>query len=215
MKRDWLDHFLNFVSVILGVSLAFYVSNWSDQQKEKNEIDLIVSSFIDELQLDISTYQDFQIPYNDNQAKIIDEVLQELTTKEIDDSTQIKIIRAFSVNSYRPIDVTFNSINTSGKINLIKDFQLRKDLSKYYQILAVESQNRGEVQVEFFGDQILPWMIENNNLIEPDIASLLGNQVFINQLIVYQSFIQNKNRSYKQLSEEATKLVQRLKDNQN
>ena len=76
MKQiNWSDHILNFLAVIIGVTLAFYVSDSADKSREKEELRLIVQSFIDELEEDRETYEDYQIPSNEEQSKLIGEVL--------------------------------------------------------------------------------------------------------------------------------------------
>ena len=43
---NWFDHLLNFVAVILGVSLAFYISTRAEKSREKEELLRAVSGGI-------------------------------------------------------------------------------------------------------------------------------------------------------------------------
>jgi hypothetical protein len=70
MKQiNWSDHILNFLAVIIGVTLAFYVSDNSDRKREKDELEKITRSFISELQDDRETYLEYQIP--DNEVQLV------------------------------------------------------------------------------------------------------------------------------------------------
>lgn len=212
MKQiNWSDHILNFLAVIIGVTLAFYVSDSADRKRESEELKKITQSFIDELQEDQLTFEDYQIPSNEEQSKLIEEVLYFIQTKN-KDSLASKIQDALSINSYSPVGVTFHSIVSSGKLDLFSDFVLRKDISNYYELLSSEAEARGQLQVDFYMDQILPWIVNETDIMNPNMDNLIYDQKLSNILILYKSFIDNKTRHYKEMIKESAQLENKLKE---
>lgn len=206
---NWTDHILNFVAVILGVSLAFYFSNLAERRKEREETNQIVSSLIEEITADKANYRKSHIPFNQAQSRTILEIIAAIDSKRVD-SIEQKINNGLFINSYSPPGVTFNSIISSGKFNLIKDFQLRRALSNYYQILAAEAKARSEVQQEFYFGEMMPWILDHNSLLKPDVKSLVNERKFANLLLLYQGMIDNKVRTYKELAATSDTLILKL-----
>lgn len=205
---NWSDHFLNFLAVILGVSLAFFVNDRAETKKREQEYAQIVSSFLDELKADKDTYLNYQIPDNSEQLEAIAEVLQLIGSGK-DDSLVQKFSRAISINNYNPSGVTFKSLQSTGKLDLIDDFQLRKRISNYYTIVAEESKARGQLQVDFYMDQLLPWILDNTDFNRPDVKALQNTKLY-NILIIYRSFVANKVEHYEWMLQEIEALEQQL-----
>lgn len=209
MKQiDWIDHTLNFISVILGVSLAFFISDCSNRRSIELESKFIMISLLEEVRDDIETYEDYQIP--DNQLKVdkLKEAITILTSGENKDSLTSTISNAFDINSYSPQNLTFNSILSSGKLDYINDLSLRKDLL-YYQMNSKEVEYQGEIQFNFFMDKLIPWYLDNPETNE-NFNLLIGNKGFINLLSVYLSIVNNKLNKYKTILIEGKELEKKL-----
>ena len=207
---NWSDHILNFVAVILGVSLAFFVNDNSERTKRNKEFEEVVQSFLEELKSDRATYIEYQIPDNQDQVRRISEVLLIIENGETDSLSE-KFQRAISINNYSPSGVTFSSLTSSGKLDLIKDFQLRKELSNYQTVLSEEARIRGDIQVQFYMNQLMPWLLENIDFTNPSIESL-QDKTLINTLIIYQSLVANKLAHYEYLASRIDSLELKLKN---
>lgn len=207
---NWSDHILNFLAVIIGVSMAFYVSDTADKNKESEELENIIQSFIDELQEDRKVYLDYQIPENEQQTKLIWDVLTRIGEKR-SDSLPGKIQQSLAINNYSPAGVTFNSLVSSGKLDLLSDFELRKEISTYYQLLSKEAESRGQLQVDFYMDQVLPWIINENDMMNISMSDVMNDTKLSNILILYRSLVDNKTRQYKVIAKESEELEERLK----
>ena len=66
MKRTyhWLNHVLNFLAVILGVYLAFYINERAKVNQDRKESRLLMNSLMEDLSEDIRVYEEYQIPAN-------------------------------------------------------------------------------------------------------------------------------------------------------
>lgn len=60
----WQNHFFNFLAVILGVYLAFFISEWSKENRDRKEMKVLIESLITDLSDDIRVYEEYQIPIN-------------------------------------------------------------------------------------------------------------------------------------------------------
>ncbi len=209
-KINLINHFLNFVAVILGVLLAFYVNSCSETNKEKNELREIVISLVADLENDHKTYSEFQIPTNVKQSKELENLIADILSTE--NKTQEKLSVSVEVENYSPISSTYLSINSSGKINLIDDLEVKKMLSNYYDILSEESIKKGEIQVNFFLNEILPWMMENTDLLDIKSEELIGQKKLANRLILYRTLIENKTDQYKVIDKASIELQKMLSE---
>ncbi len=209
MKQiNWSDHILNFVAVIIGVSLAFYVNSSSEQRQERRELNKILQSLNDEIEFELGIYEQGQIAKNKAQSVLIQEVVDMLNEGR-EDSLSQKFIKCMNYNSYAPRNVTFNSILASGKLDLIEEFELRKSLTIYHEIRAKETNFWIQKQVDFAENRLLPWVMENTNFVAPDPEDLKRQEV-INMLIVYKSLIDGKVRQYNRLVKEGESLKENI-----
>lgn len=55
-------------------------------------------------------------------------------------------------------------MKSANTLRLIDDLSLQKQLSDYYEGVAVESSKKAEFQVEYFSRELLPWLTDNVDL---------------------------------------------------
>ncbi len=207
---NWLDHILNFLGVILGVSLAFYISTWNDYRKQSAEQLHILSSLSTELGSDIEVYTNYQIEANQQHAQRIERVLSRLNAGNMD-SLEHYLDGCFTYTNFASPRVTFRSISSSGKIELIDDFDLRMELADFYEINVSEAHHKGQVQIDFYNSHLMPWIIANMDL-STRTVKVKDRQVLINLLHLYRYQIQSKISEYKKVLERATYLKSKLEE---
>ena len=200
---------MNFVAVILGVYLAFYVNERAKISEEKKEGILLMQSMINDLSSDIKTCKKYQIPVNTNYQKAIDSLLLLLSTNQIDEINN-QLLKIFQVENYVPNTSTYNSIKSAGKMNLIADLDLQKRLSDYYDGLAIECTKKNEIQVEFFMNELVSWLTLNADLVEMKLLN--GNELMVlkNKLLIYESLVAQKINNYEMIVNESELLKKQL-----
>ena len=130
-KYNWSSHLLNFISVILGVYLAFYVDARGKAREDRREAKLLMQSMVNDLKADIKSYETYQIPFNTNYQEGVDSILTFLVSKNVE-GIENKLPTILQVENYAPNISIYNSMKTSGKLRLIEDVQLQKSLSDFY-----------------------------------------------------------------------------------
>lgn len=196
---NWIDHLLNFISVILGVSMAFYASSWSADRKDREASINMIESLVSELERDINVYERFQLEQNKTQAEILGRAIEYIQQDQLD-SLPILLQRGIGFQNYAPRKVTFNSMTSSGKMSLIEDYDLQIRISTFYDALVSEALFRGESQVRFHNSHIIPLMIESTDLMNPNLDEIDLRKVS-NILIMYRRMILWKIEKYQELLE--------------
>jgi len=205
IRYEWVNHLLSFISVILGVYLAFYLNEKAAVNKEIKEGQLLMNSLIIDLSEDIEVYEDYQIPENTQQYRNIDTLIELLLKDSLVDIEE-KFILVFQVENYTPTTSTYNSMKSSGNLNLIDDLVLQKELTDFYEGAVSESIRKGEFQADYFTSELLGWLTNNVDLRDMKLLDEANLIALPNKLIVYQSLIDQKINSYRLIVEESKKL---------
>ncbi len=208
-KYHWLDHLFNFIAVILGVYLAFYINERAKIKAEKQERRILIQSLINDLSGDISTYEEYQIPLNRQYQANIDTLLASLASNNLAAiNTQLPTI--FQVENYVPTTSTYSSMKVSGKIRLLDDLTLQKKLTDFYDGQALESNRKGEFQVDYFTNDLLDWFTNNADLTTMEISNDANLTVLNNKIMIYESLLAQKISSYELVVEESKVLKTHL-----
>lgn len=205
-KYSWTNHVFNFLAVILGVYLAFWVNERSKVNEDRKESMVLMNSLVNDLAKDIKLYEEFEIPENVKQQENIGNLLELMASGKVDDIGS-KLIVVFQVENYSPTNSTYSSMKSSCKLTLINNLNLQKELSDYYEGLVFESIKKGEFQAEYFTTELLSWLTNNVDLLEMKLLKRDELIVLRNKLIIYESLIEQKVNSYTMIVEDSEKLI--------
>ncbi|MDT0538605.1 hypothetical protein [Croceitalea sp. P059] len=204
-RKEWVNHILNFIAVILGVYLAFFLNEKSTINKEIKEGQQLMNSLITDLSEDITTYEEYHIPINIKQQENLRKLI-ELLSKDKLSNIEKELFTVFQVDNFTPTKTTYSSMKSSGKLKLIDDLSLRKKIDDYYEGIVLESVKKGDFQVEYFTNELLKWLTGNVDLMEMTLLrkdDLIGLR---NKIIVYESLVKQKVNAYQLVVEESKKL---------
>jgi hypothetical protein len=204
-KRNWLNHIFNFLAVILGVYLAFFINERAQLNQDQNESAMLMNSLLEDLSDDITAYEQFQIPVNTQYLQNVQTILNLIMSGQLDIINE-QLPGILSVENLPPTTSTYSSMKASGKLGLIQDLELQKQLSDYYEGLVIESTRKGEYQVDYFTNEILTWLTLNVDLAEMKILNTEELTVLQNKLIIYGSLIEQKIESYEMVVENSSEL---------
>ncbi|NRB47797.1 MAG: hypothetical protein HRU41_08980 [Saprospiraceae bacterium] len=204
-RYNWLNHLLNFIAVILGVYLAFYVDARGKTNEERKEARLLMRSMVNDLEADIKSFEDYQIPFNRNYQEDVDSLLLFLSTNNVG-AAEGKLPSILQVENYAPNNSIYNSMKSSGKLKLIDDPQLQKTLSDFYDGRVQETISKNEIQADYFLDELVTWLRFNTDLLNMRLLPDGELLVLQNTLIIYQSLVGQKLRDYQLVIEESEAL---------
>jgi len=208
-KINWLNPFLNFVAVILGVYLAFYINENARATDEMEESVNWMNALKNDLTGDIETYESYHIPMNNQHVDNIGKLLTILSSDSLDQLSE-HLPTLFQVENFVPTNSTYSSMKSSGKLELIQDLDLQKLIIDYYENDVEESSHRSDYQIEYFFDELIHWLTEHADLTNLAFDSEEQLTTFKNKLIIYQSLIEQKVSSYQVIVDESKALASEL-----
>ncbi|MEO0733016.1 MAG: hypothetical protein AAFZ52_09285 [Bacteroidota bacterium] len=206
-KGNWKNHILNFVGVILGVLLAFYVNNSAEKRKQRATFEQIAFSLIEDLTVDLRVYDEL-IPANEEQSAEIEILVNAILA---DDTDQEQATATLDAKNYVPTNSTYLSTKLNSVITQLDDVDLKKQLSSYYELALTESVELGELQLHFFLNEITPWLIEHTNLFDLEVEDIKGDMKLANMLVFYNTLIKSKIAQYKEMRASADLLKSNLR----
>jgi hypothetical protein len=206
---DWQNHFFNFLAVILGVYLAFYLNEKAIAHLEKKEAQQYANLLISDLESDLDTYITYQIPVNQAILKQLDTVISALYNNDIE-TFESHLGNILEVENYAPTDLTYSIMKTTGKLTLLNDMELQKNISDFYEVFVKECEAKNELQASYFTDTILKWLTQNTQFQTMTLTNTDTLNTFVNQLLIYHSFISQKTKQYQLVVEGGTSLKAKL-----
>ena len=206
---DWQNHLFNFLAVILGVYLAFFINEKALKHQEKKEAQQYIHMLISDLESDLDAFTKHQIPYNQAILKQLDTVIIALNNNDLK-TFENQLGNILEVENYAPTDVTYSMMKTTGKLNLLNDIELKKNIADFYEVVGYECQAKNELQVTYFTNIILDWLTQNTQFQTMTLTNTNNLNTFANQLLIYQSFIAQKVNQYQLVVDDGTALKEKL-----
>lgn len=208
-RYNWSNHLLNFISVILGVYLAFYVDARGKAREDRREGQLLMQSMVNDLKADIKSYETYQIPFNTNYQESLDSILLFLVSKNVE-GIESQLPSILQVENYAPNISIYNSMKSAGKLRLIEDVQLQKSLSDFYDGTAQECISKNDIQADYFLNEVMSWLRLNTDLMQMKLLPDRELLVLQNTLMIYQSLVNQKVRQYGLVVEESKALQEQI-----
>ncbi|MEM6536627.1 MAG: hypothetical protein AAF668_02730 [Pseudomonadota bacterium] len=138
--QNWTAVALDFVIVVLGVFMGIQLGNWN----EARQADERAGSYLARLSADLSDNVEglqARIEYWGHVATYGRRALEYVESDKTDNDVDpwpllLAFFSASQTNQYRAIDTTHDELKSAGEMSLIRDAQLRGDLSAYYELSA-------------------------------------------------------------------------------
>jgi hypothetical protein len=204
---NWLDHFVNLIVVITGISIAFMLNNWQESKKVKTLQEVYIQSMIDDIDEDIAELDSLVIEDNKS-LDLFRRVLQANSKPLPKDSLSLAISKIASMSSFNSRNITYESVKSSGKFELLS-LKLRIDIIEFYHSGYDQIEEIEEYYKMNFDNQIIPFLINeafagSDGL---DSSKILSDK-FRTVLGLHANFLVQKIAAYKN----GHRLAQKLKD---
>ena len=172
VRRKALEYFIEFVLVVVGISIAFWLSERSEENKKDRLEKQYLSDLLEDLEADVDLLE-----YLDalNQQKL--EFLSRGAAFYTDPNTNLTVDsipkyadKIGNLHIFDPNDFTYSTLQQSGDFKIIKSHDVRKQLIKLYssyETIDVEQTNL----VQALDDNYYPTYFENYEMMTDRIAN--------------------------------------------
>lgn len=142
LNIDYKLHIIDLIVVIIGVSVAFLISDWAEKKKEQQEIRAILNAMANEIRYDVDVFTTHQIPKNIENAafqKRLLDILQEDSVNQ--DSLSLYFAKGvFQNNNWSISRSTYLTMQEAGKIAVVKSNELQRDIRTLYETRYLQSE---------------------------------------------------------------------------
>lgn len=123
--------------VVMGILIALQINNWNDNRKNNNLEQEYLIRLHDDLEEEESYIESF-ITYNEKVSDFAKEAIEFFEYGDIafenSQNALITLYQASQFNDARTTSSTYKELNSSGQINLIKNYNLRSSIISYYEL---------------------------------------------------------------------------------
>ena len=171
MERiNWRNYFIELIVVFIGITAAFILNNWREDYKSHE----LESKYLDSIKNDV-----IQDSINVNEILKLNEEKEVKFKKYITsaakgissiDSAVILFQDILKISEFHPQSNTYESIKYSGNLNLISSYNLREEITNYYEsFTGIKSQQ--EITVKFIDDYAIKFVFKNVNILRWQIIN--------------------------------------------
>jgi hypothetical protein len=131
-KIQWKNQLINLLAIVIGVYIAFYLTERSNNANSRRQANTYLASMADDLQSDIDelTISTDTLRY---MVKVSQALTQSIVTQRIvQDSVATMISSLYLIVPFNPKDNSYQSLVASGKLDAIENFELQKRITELY-----------------------------------------------------------------------------------
>ncbi len=216
MKINWLDHIANLLVVILGITIAFYLEGYREDKANQRQEAKYIGGLIKDLETDLEV-MDTLIQVNrliaDAVVYLSDATIGESYDK---DSLGIKLLSIQYNPPFDPQRITYESLKSSGDMDLISDFELRNGVIELYEQYYKGTDQYDDVIDQNLRDLYKPYYVKNivftsRMMVKDDF---LDSHEFANIIFVYRFLFLAKADFFVTVRDQLEKVIGELKDYQ-
>ena len=140
------DYFIEFFIVLLGITIAFWLSNLGDDWKERNLEKVYLKDIKSDLEEDLKSL-DFSIKRNEQKLSTLAKGIDHFQGKNNGVTLDTLVQYAELIGNYfhfSPNDYTYISLQQSGDFRIISSQELKNsliELYKLYEFIKIEQDN--------------------------------------------------------------------------
>lgn len=213
VKIEWSIHIVDLIVVIIGVSVAFGISNWASKQKQQKEIEVILNTMATEIERDIDVYTRHQIPVNSKIANKLQGLIDVVYADELNEDSLKSYIKSNVLSTYNwPVSrSTYESLIQSGRMDMIENYELKLNMRNLYQVRHAQSNFIMDLNMETTKElmSILNETIDFRD--ESTYMEVADSRKFRNLLVKSKRLTQGKVSEYQESVVVLTELLEDIK----
>ncbi|MEM9014366.1 MAG: DUF6090 family protein [Pseudomonadota bacterium] len=183
--QNWFAVVIDFCIVVIGVFIGIQVANWNEARVNRN----IETTYLELLQRDLQTTQqelDAQIAFEQFQMRLVNEaapIIEEPSSEIRKQKLGIILTRLGGRRTLRVDGPTFLDLQSSGRLGLISDPELRSAIVSYFfrvqrQEPVIDKNNTYYVDErynDFLENSSIGYWLWDDDLMGPPILGGLGS----------------------------------------
>ena len=152
--QNWFAVFLDFIIVVFGVFIGIQVANWNEVRQERAQESIYLARIITELETSIEAQKE-EVAFADRvfeACNLLIKVTDQGSLDGIDRSEFELSLRRFGViRATRLNNTTFEELQSSGRVNFIRNDQVRKSMSDLNHLYERQQITAAELRARFVG----------------------------------------------------------------
>ncbi|MDZ7625887.1 MAG: DUF6090 family protein [Ignavibacteriaceae bacterium] len=208
-KIQWKNHFIELLVVVIGITIAFMLENWRQENANKELEQKYLSSLKSDLTSDKKLLGS-TISSVEKQSSILGEFVAEIGIGNVSKQKAEEMIPQVLIShGFAPKQATYQSITNSGNLNIINDYKLIESLASYYNSydeLSIKEKVLYDYQLKF----VLPFVYENVDFLSGEIVnkSAINGFEFKNIVTGYYTLLRQNLEVYKNYEQANKELLE-------
>ena len=199
-KINWLNHFIEVIVVIIGISIAFILNNWRENYSKKLVELKYIESFREDINIDFENLEN--VLEKDRQKKShLERYIASLKMNAFNIDSTVSILSDMLTNyNFNPQTSTYQAIISSAHINYVTNYELKKLIISYYK--NFEELEQGETIYNMYvNNYVVPFVYDNLDLLENKIIdqSVLRQKKHRNLIVGYYALLMQKVTMYEDI----------------
>ena len=142
-EQNWFAVALDFFIVVVGILIAFQISNWNEGRTTAKDAHEARVSLIADLQNDRDVYavrRKFYLEVKDASVAV-EEALDSELPQSMDQKWQLiyDTVNGASTWPFKPSGQVYNQLLNAGELGLVSDIRIQRQMRDYYQDAAAEA----------------------------------------------------------------------------
>ncbi len=194
-KIDWLNHFLEFIVVVIGILLAFQLNTCSEKKKEEAIVDSHISKIVEETNFNMGRIKGIQ-KNSESMLTMLDTLFNVIKDKDRLEREHFLTFKLMSLDYLYIKKNAYNTLVATGDIRYIENLDLQNDVVSLYEYYSW-AEGYDTMTRNIFTDYYYPYMMDNMDMIGGNVQPLetYNSKEFTNILSSYKySLVGRLNR---------------------
>lgn len=191
---DWTSKLIDLLIVIIGITIAFQLNTWSEDNRSDRLEQEYIKCFFDECNQNKVSLEN-ALDFARSTREDIDTLRHILVSGRYDDDRIMSLTGSMmAIADFSPSVTTMENIIASGEFELIKDNDLRRELVNTYNAYEVTAKLEG-LMADYVNEYVTPYFMENYrfsdfSMVDPESVSdiqlenlILGYEAMIIQQV--------------------------------
>jgi len=171
LKRKFGDYVIEFCIVLLGITIAFWLSNLGEKAKERRLEKVYLQQLNEDITEDINvmmkaiSFNNIKITSLNTGVNYIYKNSKSLST----DSVEKYTLQCGNYNFFYPTSNSYVTLQQSGDLKIIRDQELKKKLIVLYQSYEIIKTEQLNI-VQALDDNLYPLLYESYDMITEEIT---------------------------------------------